>query len=246
MKLSDKQLRRILREVMEGCGCAGCEDQGDHDSLHSAVDSLMKDNDPMIAGHGGKARMARGHLYHIAKRAQSLHDRFDDDDELPEWVQSKLAVAEAMVNSVYDHMDYKLHKHETGSLSELRTIVREAAMPDYEDDFMGPPLPDELPTEVDADEDGTPDHDPASGTSSGTHSTHTLPDVVPPDATVPAPEDDLWSRLKDRFTPSEETVGNLKRAGKGLALVGGAAGAAAAARHAQASQRKKARKEYNK
>ena len=231
---------------MEGCGCAGCEDQGDHDSLHSAVDSLMKDSDPMIAGHGGKARMARGHLYHIAKRAQSLHDRFDDDDELPEWVQSKLAVAEAMVNSVYDHMDYKLHKHETGSLSELHTIVREAAMPDYEDDFMGPKLPDELDLEVDADEDGTPDHDPASGTSSGTHSTHTLPDVAPPDATVPTPDDDLWSRLKDRFTPSEETVGNLKQAGKGLALAGGAAGAAAAVRHAQASQRKKARKEYNK
>ena len=126
MKLSDKQLRKILREVMEGCGCAGCEDQGDHDSLHSAVDSLMKDSDPMIAGHGGKARMARGHLYHIAKRAQSLHDRFDDEDELPEWVQSKLAVAESMVNSVYDHMDYKLHKHETGSLSEVHKLVRSA------------------------------------------------------------------------------------------------------------------------
>lgn len=246
MKLSDRQLRKILREVMEGCGCAGCDDQGDHDSLHSAVDSLMKDSDPMIAGHGGKARMARGHLYHIAKRAQSLHDRFDDEDELPEWVQSKLAVAEAMVNSVYDHMDYKLHKHETGGLSELHAIVREAAMPDYED--YGPvATPEELAAsqvgadEVDADEDGAPDHDPASGTSSGTHSTHTLPD-----ATADEPEADLWSRLKDRFTPSEETVGNLRQAGKGLALAGGAAGAAAAVRHAQTSQRKKARKEYNK
>ena len=126
MKVSYVQLRKILREVMEGCGCAGYEDQSNPDSLQSAVDSLMKDSDPMIAGHGGKARMARGHLYHIAKRAQSLHDRFDDEDELPEWVQSKLAVAEAMVNSVYDHMDYKLHKHETGGISEVRSVIRSA------------------------------------------------------------------------------------------------------------------------
>ena len=133
MKISDAQLKNILREVMEGCGCAGCDDGAEHETLQSAVDSLVKDSEPMVAGHGGKARMARGHLYHIAKRAQSLHDRFDDDDELPEWVQSKLAVAESMINAVYDHMDYKLHKHEIGGLKEVRSVIKSAIKEAFED-----------------------------------------------------------------------------------------------------------------
>lgn len=101
MKISNHELREL---VAEACGC---EAQGVSDDL--AVD-VHHDSEPRVMGHGGAARMARGHLFHIASRAQSLHDRLQDDDELPEWAQSKLAVAEAMVNAVFDHLDYKLHR----------------------------------------------------------------------------------------------------------------------------------------
>jgi len=50
----------------------------------------------------------------MASKAQSLHDRLQDEDELPEWVQSKLAVAEAMLDAVEDHLEYKMHRHSMG------------------------------------------------------------------------------------------------------------------------------------
>ena len=111
MKITKSQLKKIVEAVIEGCGDPMPQDDTGLSGIADVIVSKDED-DPMVAGHGGKARMARGHLYHISNRAQSLHDRLSDDDELPEWVQSKLAVAEAMVNAVFDHLDYKIHKHD--------------------------------------------------------------------------------------------------------------------------------------
>lgn len=129
MKLNNKALRKIIQEA---CGemSQDSEAYNDVDSLGTMID-MLDDNDdsPSLEADGGKAKMARGHLYHIANRSQSLHGRLDDNDELPEWVQSKLAVAESMVNAVYDYLDYKIHKLDHGheeSLSEINQIVREA------------------------------------------------------------------------------------------------------------------------
>jgi hypothetical protein len=59
-----------------------------------------------------EGRMTRGHLYSIAKYSQSLHDRISDEDDLPEWVQSKVARAADKMLSVYEYLDYKLGSHE--------------------------------------------------------------------------------------------------------------------------------------
>ena len=102
MKIRIDVLESVLKEAIEeGCGCGG-------DEAAEAASMVVRKSEPKIMGHGGSAKMARSHLYHIASRAQSLHDRMDDEDQLPEWAQSKLAVAEAMVNAVYDHLDYKM------------------------------------------------------------------------------------------------------------------------------------------
>lgn len=111
MKVQKRELRHIIESVLEGCGDPMPQDDVGLAGIADVIVSKVED-EPMVAGHGGKARMARGHLYHISNRAQSLHDRLTDDDELPEWVQSKLAVAEAMVNAVFDHLDYKMNKHD--------------------------------------------------------------------------------------------------------------------------------------
>ena len=92
-------LRQLIREALEEGGCG---------SVSHA------DPEGRIMGHGGGARMARGHLFQMASKAQSLHDRLQDEDELPEWVQSKLAVAEAMLDAVEDHLEYKMHRHAMG------------------------------------------------------------------------------------------------------------------------------------
>lgn len=65
-------------------------------------------------GEGGKAEMAKGQLFHIAKNAQSLHDKLNDDDQLPEWVQSKIAVVADYVETIADYLEYKIHQKENG------------------------------------------------------------------------------------------------------------------------------------
>ena len=68
-------------------------------------------DEPAVMGDGGTSRMARSQLFHIAKEAQSLHDRLDDSDELPEWVQGKIAVVSDNLDAVVQHLEYKMHKH---------------------------------------------------------------------------------------------------------------------------------------
>ena len=36
------------------------------------------------------------------------HDMLDDDDDLPEWVQSKVSRVADKINSVYEYLEYKI------------------------------------------------------------------------------------------------------------------------------------------
>ena len=63
-------------------------------------------------GHGGNSRMAKSQLFHIAKNSQSLHDKLQDEDQMPNWAQSKIAIAKNLMDAVYDHLDYKMHKED--------------------------------------------------------------------------------------------------------------------------------------
>lgn len=63
-----------------------------------------------VMGHGGTAKMARSALFSVARGAQSLHDRLSDDDQLPEWVQSKLAAMQDDMDEIKNHLDHKLHR----------------------------------------------------------------------------------------------------------------------------------------
>ena len=60
-----------------------------------------------------EGRMTKKHLYKISKYSQSLHDRLMDDDDLPEWVQSKIARAADKLESVHGYLDYKLSREES-------------------------------------------------------------------------------------------------------------------------------------
>ena len=89
MKITKIQLRRIIREA---CGEVSLE-KGE------------------VYGHGGKSRMAKSQLFQIAKDASELHDILNEEDELPEWVQSKIAVIADNLDAVFDHLEYKYREH---------------------------------------------------------------------------------------------------------------------------------------
>ena len=67
-------------------------------------------------GYGeGEGRMSKSQLDKIARYSQSLHDQLMDEDDLPEWVQSKIAVAAENIGKVYHYLDYKMRRMEGDS-----------------------------------------------------------------------------------------------------------------------------------
>jgi len=96
MKITKRQLRKIIREQMT--------------LVPTDVMSLAPEVEPKVMGGGGRAKLAKQQLQQIASTAQSLHDQLEDDDEIPEWTQSKIAVAEDNIRTVTDHLVYKIQE----------------------------------------------------------------------------------------------------------------------------------------
>ena len=68
-------------------------------------------------GHGGKAKMTRQQLYNVAEDAVELWNTLADEDEIPEWCQSKVAVMADAMSKVRHHLEYKAEKPSKLSLS---------------------------------------------------------------------------------------------------------------------------------
>tara|TARA_Y100000592_G_scaffold97341_1_gene167874 strand:+ start:6305 stop:6859 length:555 start_codon:yes stop_codon:yes gene_type:complete len=103
MKITKRQLRKLVHEA---CGTV----------------SLEKD-DGNVYGHGGTARMAKSQLFQIATDAAELHDMLDEKDELPEWVQSKIAVMAHSMDAVIDHLEYKYRSQLGGEEIDMDDFV---------------------------------------------------------------------------------------------------------------------------
>jgi len=109
------QLLKILHEEME---LAQKEEPValDADGLAGVIADIVGgfegDEEPLMMGDGGRARLAKQQLQQIASAAQSLHDQLGDDDEIPEWTQSNIAVAEDNIDAISDHLGYKMDVQE--------------------------------------------------------------------------------------------------------------------------------------
>lgn len=95
MKITRRQLRKIIAEQL------------------TLDDLIIGPEQPRQFGYGeGEGRMSKSHLDKIARYSQSLHDKLLDDDDLPEWVQSKISVAAENIGKVYHYLDYKMKRME--------------------------------------------------------------------------------------------------------------------------------------
>ena len=96
------------------CPICGTKHSGPcHNPEHSKCHTSDEDDGRNLSyGHtkstDSEGRMSRKQLYYIAKGAQSLHDILRDDDDLPEWVQSKISRAAEKIRSAHDYIEYKL------------------------------------------------------------------------------------------------------------------------------------------
>jgi len=105
VRTTKKSIRRLIREFIEDLDLI--------DLNQIPLDyTPPKEEISREFGKGGDAKMARGQLFHIAKNSQSLHDKLEDEDQLPEWAQSKIAVIKSMLDAVHDHLDYKMHRED--------------------------------------------------------------------------------------------------------------------------------------
>lgn len=111
IRFTRQQLLKILREEMELVQ----EEEPlalDADGLAAVIADIVggveAEEEPLMMGDGGRARMAKQQLQQIASAAQGLHDQLNDDDEIPEWTQSNIAVAEDNIDAIADHLGYKM------------------------------------------------------------------------------------------------------------------------------------------
>ena len=120
IRISRKDFVQMIREEMHMQKAPAVE--LDADGLAGVIADLVDgmDEEPQKMGGGGTAGMAKQHLSQLARTAQSLHDRLSDDDELPEWTQSKIAVAEDNIDAVADHLGYKMDKPHLSNESRKR------------------------------------------------------------------------------------------------------------------------------
>lgn len=100
-----------------GYGDADEDDMGGMDGMDGM--DVMVDMDDMGEDHDMEDEMSqyedsdeyeesgmiKNNLHNIAKHAKALHDAIEDGDDLPEWVQEKIAVANSMMSTIYDYLD---------------------------------------------------------------------------------------------------------------------------------------------
>ena len=67
--------------------------------------------------HDREGRMTKAHLYHMMKYAAGLYDMIEDDDDLPEWLQSKVTRAVEKLSSAYHYMDS--HENQPESIGHI-------------------------------------------------------------------------------------------------------------------------------
>ena len=68
--------------------------------------------------------MTKAKLFRMGRMAQSFHDRLEDGDDLPEWVQDKVTTAEDRLRSAFDYIDYKLHRMKVDGKIVTESTVR--------------------------------------------------------------------------------------------------------------------------
>lgn len=93
MKISRKKIRKIIQETL--------------------------DYYPEVSGRDldygkGEGKMTRQQLYHIAEYAAVLHEMIRDEDDLPEWVQSKVSVMASNIGKIKHYLEYKIMRMNSG------------------------------------------------------------------------------------------------------------------------------------
>ena len=116
-------MRHLIRKLIyeHSCDCAINSVEEDvvepiYDMIVGSYPQAHTDTDGRMFDYGHtksdshEGRMTRAKLFRMGKMSQSMHDKLEDGDDLPEWVQDKVTTAEDRLRAAYEYIDYKLHR----------------------------------------------------------------------------------------------------------------------------------------
>ena len=89
MQITRGRLKQIIKEEM--------------DRVQTGFDDTVGDQDQELDYEG---YMTKSQLYKIGQYALEIHDMINDGDNLPEWMQSKVAQMEKDIGSVKHALEY--------------------------------------------------------------------------------------------------------------------------------------------
>jgi len=131
-------MRHLIRKIIleTACGCA--INDVEEDIVEPIMDMIVAPSYPDVHtqddgrmfdyGHtksdSHEGRMTKAKLFRMGKMSQSFHDRLEDGDDLPGWVQDKVTTAEDRLRSAFEYMDYKLHRMKLDGEACNETIIR--------------------------------------------------------------------------------------------------------------------------
>lgn len=84
--------------------------------------------------HHGEGKMARGQLYNIVRYATELMQMFDDNENLPEWVEAKITKAFTYLDDAAHYLEadnareqglFDINALRSMMLEEFRTVLGE-------------------------------------------------------------------------------------------------------------------------
>ena len=111
---------------------------GGVDTLRPATKPMAEDDSIPLVDKGEYDRegdMALNQLHQIEDAAEELHSILDADENLPEWVQSKITKAVDYIDTARDYM--KAKKQQYTSRGEIAEPVAEKAVSQQQQKFMG-------------------------------------------------------------------------------------------------------------
>lgn len=75
--------------------------------INYLVDKILKEEGVLIGeSNHGSSYMAKKQLWSIADKAEDMAKRLPDNTQLEDWMESHIAKADSMMDSVYDSFDY--------------------------------------------------------------------------------------------------------------------------------------------
>ena len=57
-----------------------------------------------------ESSMIKNNLYNLMNNSKNIHDMIGGGDDLPEWVQEKIAVATEMIDVIHDYLNSEMNR----------------------------------------------------------------------------------------------------------------------------------------